>query len=241
MSGKVGISYETTKRIYVRFMKCGWCYKTAVPLKAFIYVKSAISGSISVIYLPGQRQLMIITCRRPPRRWESPEAKGRLRTRQDLEKRFPTFFFRENIWGSQISLDGFQTLFGDYLNKNTRGSPGSRDQKHMPGLPAESPEQAAKSSLSSPGEQLNFKRNAVQSFSFLKWPTAVTRLIMTHVYTSKGWKLDFLRCQGRKLLRNKPGLRYSLWVELPETGTWLKDPFGSGPKSLNCLSLAALI
>lgn len=64
MSGEVDISYETDKRIYVQFTKCGWCDKTAISLKAFMYVKSAISGSISVIYLPGQRKWMIITCRR---------------------------------------------------------------------------------------------------------------------------------------------------------------------------------
>lgn len=63
-------------------------------------------------------------------------------------------------------------------------------------------------------------------FSSLKWPTAVTRLIMTHVYTSKGWKLDFLSCQGWKLLRNKLGLRYTLWVQVPETGIWLKILLG---------------
>jgi len=152
MSGEVDISYETAKRIYVQFMKCGWRYKTAVSLKAIMYVKSAISGSISVIYLPGQRQRMITTRRRHPHRWDSCEAKGRLRTRHDLVKQFPTFFFSENIWGTEIFLDGFQILFRDYLNKNTRGSPGSRDQNHTPRLPAESPEHTAKSSLSSPGE-----------------------------------------------------------------------------------------
>lgn len=139
---------EIAKGIYVQFMKCGWCYKTAVSLKAFTYVKSAIS----VIYLPGQRQWTIITCKRYPHRWDNCEAKSRLRTRHDLVKQFPSFFLRENIWGSEISLDHFQILFGDYLNTNTQGSAGSRDQNHSPLLLEESPEQTAKSSLSSPGE-----------------------------------------------------------------------------------------
>lgn len=46
MSAEVDISYTAAKRIYEWFMKCGWCYKTAIPLKAFMYVKSAIFGSI---------------------------------------------------------------------------------------------------------------------------------------------------------------------------------------------------
>ena len=55
---------------------------------------------------------------------------------------------------------------------------------------------------------------------------------MTHVYTSEGWKLDFLSCQGRKLLRNKLGLRYTLWVQLPETGTWLQILLELDPRVL---------
>lgn len=49
MSDKEDIPHETAKGIYVQFMKCGWCYKTVMPLKAFTYVKPAISGSVSVI------------------------------------------------------------------------------------------------------------------------------------------------------------------------------------------------
>lgn len=56
-------------------------------------------------------------------------------TRHDLQfptfflqvKQSLTFFFKENIWSSETSLDGLQILFGDYLNKNTQGSAGSRD------------------------------------------------------------------------------------------------------------------
>lgn len=40
---------ETAKGIHKQFMKCGWCYKTVVPLNAFMYVKSAICGNVSVI------------------------------------------------------------------------------------------------------------------------------------------------------------------------------------------------
>lgn len=48
----------------------------------------------------------------------------------------------------------------------------------------------------------------------------------------KGWKLDFLSCQGRKLLCNKLWLRYTPWVQLLEMGTWFKLLLGLDPRVL---------
>lgn len=47
MSDEVDVSSEIATGIYVQFMKCEWCYKTAVSLKAFMFVKSAFLSFIS--------------------------------------------------------------------------------------------------------------------------------------------------------------------------------------------------
>lgn len=55
---------------------------------------------------------------------------------------------------------------------------------------------------------------------------------MTNVYPSKGWILDFFSCQGQNQLWTKLGLRYTLWLQLPETITWLKILLDLDPRVL---------
>lgn len=100
----------------------------------------------------------------------------------------------------------------------------------MPLLPEKSPEETAKSPYLL--LESSWISNTVQSFSFLKWSIKVTRFIMTHVYPSKGWILDFFSCQGQNQLWTKLGLRYTLWLQLPETVTWLKILLGLDPRVL---------